>query len=155
MEMWAGINLSSEAINLSSEEMRAESEVFAALSGMPNEPGSVDSLARQSGIDYQQAAFLESLLRHIGLMTGAALMGHGQRMKSVNDFSAHLKCDDLGGYWLDISAAFKGDHEGAVLAAREWAEDVGALEGIANIDYVRLRGTDGTDELAFGEESRP
>jgi hypothetical protein len=85
--------------------------------------------------------------------TGAVLISHGQRMKSPNDLSAHLNSDGLGGYWVDLSGAFKGDHEGALLAAREWAEQVGALEGIGQIDYVRLQGTDGTDEFAFGEET--
>jgi len=133
--------------------MRGESGEFPTLSDDAQRAGLGDSL-RQVGLDDQQAAFLESLLFKIGMATGAVLMSHGQRMKSPNDFSAHLKSDGLGGHWLDLSGAFKGDQEGALLGARNWADFVGELEGVGQIDYVRLRGSDGTDELAFGDDGQ-
>jgi hypothetical protein len=126
----------SAEINFPLEEMGAESEEFAALSE-----------------DDRRAVFADSLVRQVGEVAGKELTSHGQTLKSASQSSAHLTVNELGEYWVDFSVAFKGDREGAVRAVEKCAERVRTLGGIAQITHVSLRGTDGTYEHAFRDET--
>jgi hypothetical protein len=93
------------------------------------------------------AVAAEELARH-GQRVKRSIKGDGRKKKT----GVEIEPNDLGEHWVTFSVAFAGDREGAAAAAERWVERVQTFGGIARIDHVSLRGTDGTYEHAFSEE---